>query len=538
MIDRIKNILGDLYKESYSKYPISNLCVLIMTLCLMFEFGMNNIMVIMGFFFIGCYFIEVGNRKNKLYYVVSFIISLLFWIVLKYFKLFVFYDFISKLAITYILCLILYTLYKSYKNSQKDFSQYLENVFRASVKLSFVYSLLALCILFIISIFNFLIIDIIDDDIIVDIEIFLCGMYYFSNLLRIFRGDNNNEGVFFKNLLRKVLNPLLYVSIIIIYLFIIRLFFDGGLEEDYVFYIVSYLFLYGAPLILMSESYKENSILDKINKYSSYLFIPFVLLQIYLLFIKYSSYGITEEVYLSILIIIFEIFYLFYNVLKKDVGNLFIVVIIMVIVTFIVPFINIDDLVLYSQYSNLEIYKNKTVYTENEMDKIYNSYSYLKYNDSEYMIKLNLTDEDIKIIKSFDKDNYIYDDDLIVDDYDYIDAYWDGVLNISGYDELHNVSINGYDLQLKFIDKLIVSYDNKSVEFDFKDLYNNYYMNKDNLDNFFESNNIILLDDKYKLILSKISISYKNGLISGYNINGYLLVNNHDTNDLSDEVKE
>lgn len=525
LINKFFNNVKVIFRESFINYPLTNISIFIITFFFMFFDNLNffdDVLSIFLFFSFGCYFIET-KKINKIYYIISFVVSILLWLFLENNILDNYFD---KVALVYISVLFIYSIYNNYLNSGKNFPQYLENVFRGFFKLSFSYLILALSIFSVLSIFNELIFDLFADDIISDIEIFLLGVYYFSNVICIFRGINNNEGTFFKSLIRKIVNPLLYITLVIIYLFIIRLFIDGNIDEDYVYYIVSYLFLFGVPIIMMCSSYEDNNMLDKINSYSSYLFIPLVLLQLYLIICNINLYGINDSNYLWVMIIILEIFYLIFDFKKIDYGNLLIVISIIVIITYIVPFINLDDLVLRSQYNNLKLYKVKNEYSEIEKIRIYNAYDYFRYYKPDYISELGITDNDIKIIKTFDE-NYV--DYEVSDKYDSMNTYNYNIeeIDISGYDKLYNISIDKYNLNIEYIDKLIVNYNNKYVEFDFYEYYNNYYIRKDNYQKFkdyFINNNTIILGEQYKLILTRVDVSYVNGMITGYNIDGYLLV--------------
>ena len=52
----------------------------------------------------------------------------------------------------------------------------------------------------------------------------------------------------------------------------------------------------------------------------------------------------------------------------------------------------------------------------------------------------------------------------------------------------------------------------------------NILINKNNIINYFKDNNIILVGDEYKIILSNYIVDLKNDNVTSYEVDGYLLV--------------
>jgi len=528
MINKFVNYVKNMLRESYSNFPITNGCILLITLCLIFNNLIENeLFMAICVFSLGSYYIEtksLSKKNNIILYIISFLISLFFYIVAVKEITPSFYNFTGKLLITYILTISIYSIYNNYKSSEKNFSQFLENIFRGILKLSFIYGIFALSVYIIILVFNYLIIDIISYNLVEDIEYLILGMYYISNMTYVLKGNNNNEGTFFKTLIRNILNPLYYIALMIVYLYIAKLFFEGTKLTNNIFYVVLWVFIIGIPLILMCSNYKENKLFDKINNCSSFIFLPLLFFQLYLFFHQLYLFGLNEEIYRWGIIIILEISYLYDSFRKRDFGNLLIISIIVIIITILAPFINIEDLTTYSQYKNLEIYKKQNTFTDIEKNKIFNAYDELFYNSKgkKYINKLNLTEADIEIIKSFNKNHNEYID---YDDYSSISVYKElDFIDISGYDKMYEVNISENNININYINKISVNYENEEVEFDFYDTYIGYYNNKENIEKYFKNNNTIYASDQYKLIITAVYIEYKNNLIYRYDLDGYLLV--------------
>lgn len=527
----IKNIIinvKELFKKTIENFPFTNICVFIMTIFTILDMDiyfsnefMEKIYMFFGTLAIGTYFVET-KKINKIYYIIPIIIST-FWVTVYEVNLNVeVEELILRILYTYLISSIIYSIYNNYKNVKKEFGEYLEDVFKGVIKLSLVYGILALSILIIGIIFNFLIIDLSDFKLIEKIEIFIFGVYYISNILYVLKGEDNSESIVIKGIIRKVLTPLVYISFAIIYMYLFKIIISGIEENSEVFYIIAFLFAVDVPILLMSSSYKENKFIDKINKYSSFILIPFIMIQIYALFNEIYYRGIETETYMWIMIIIFESFYLICNILKKDYGNLFKIAIVMTIIGIICPFINAEDISFYSQYNNLNLYNENTTYNEIQKTRIYNAYQYINNSkfEEKYFNELDISEEDIERIKAFD-DSYI--EEQVKDVYYTIRANYDDVINIDGYTNLYNVRIYNDKPRADYIDEITIKYNNSQNKFQFYNYYISYYRNKENIEEYFKNHNEIILDENYKLILTYLRISYINDEIDDYEMKGYLL---------------
>ena len=190
---------------------------------------------------------------------------------------------------------------------------------------------------------------------------------------------------------------------------------------------------------------------------------------------------------------------------NKHIEKLVFVFIIILNISLLAPYINMDKLSIISQYHNLKIYTSKKELNEKDKVKISGAYYYLRGVEDKIIDNL-LTKEDINNILSFNEKKY-YDDE-------YYHAMVNDI-NISGYDKLNEVNIYEYDINN------IIKYNDITI--DISHIINNDTLN--NFENYIKNNNEIIIDNKQKLVIKSISINY-NKYTNEYkylSIEGYLL---------------
>jgi len=341
-------------------------------------------------------------------------------------------------------------------------------------------------------------------------------------------------GKFSKIVIKYVLGTLVIIAFAIIYLYIGKIIILRDIPSNEIFRILATLFIIGLPIWTMSKSFENNEMIDKINRKLPILFIPFIFLQIYSIGVRIANNGFTEARYICVMLIIFEIIYIaIYMKNSKNVSKILWVFVTLLIISVLIPFINMFKVSEFSQYNNLKIYKEKTEYTEEEKEKISGAYRYLRYSESGYKyIEKLLNEEDIERIKKFDNRYSYY--------YDYSEAkentktYLSGSasinsIDISGYNTLYCVSYNSnYSAQhkneaFKYL-QFIIRYEGRTVNLDLTEAFNNYINNYYTYE-YFENNNEIVIDDLRKIIITSYSMRYDQatGEVDNCTISGYLL---------------
>jgi len=327
-----------------------------------------------------------------------------------------------------------------------------------------------------------------------------------------------------------VLGTLVIIAFAIIYLYIAKIIILRDIPSNEIFRILASLFIIGLPIWTMSKSFDNNDLLDKINRKLPILFIPFIFLQIYSIGVRIANNGLTEARYMCVMLIIFEIIYIaIYMKNAKNIGKILWIFVALLVISVLVPFINMFKVSESSQYNNLKIYKEKTEYTEKEKDKILGAYRYLRYSESgdKYIEKL-LTEEDIEKIEQFNDRYYKYE----YNDYEekntreYLSRSENVKnINVSYYNTLYKIDYvtSNYDKDSKRL-SFAIQYGGRMTSLDlteiFEDYIENYYYY-----NYFKENNEIILNNLTKLIITSYSMSYDKvtGEIYYCDFSGYLL---------------
>ncbi len=524
--ENLKSIYS-LFRKSVERFPVTMITIFIITIISAINLNNNffsnhvisNINSFAIIFSITTFLLETCNvkklHKKIAFYVIAGIISGIFVYGLNEIK----YDFIPRLITCYCLSISILAIFLNFKKSDKPFDVYITRVFLNILKSGIVYVILAIGSAIILLIFISLILNNVGYSLLLRVEILLLGIYYIPAIIYSFYNVDSETGKFSKVLIKYILNTLVIMAFVIIYMYIAKIIFLGAIPSNQIFRILACLFILGCPIWTMASSFKDEDTVNKINKWLPILFIPFIILQIYSIGIRISNNGFTELRYLCVMLIIFEIIYvIMYLKNKEKIGNVLIALIAIIIISTIIPYINMFKVSELSQYNNLKLYKQKSSYTAKEKDKIYGAYIYLKGND-----KINdlLTQKDIETIRSF-SDNSKYDTIKYI--YGYSNSNY---INTKGYSRMYFIdAINGEENLNDAFEN--IEFESKGgIEFklNLSNELKNYIYNSDNIDEYMEENNEIYINEYRKIIIESISIAYDeaNELVKNYRITAYLL---------------
>ena len=544
--EKFKNI-PQLIKKIFEKFPLTILAIVLFTMfsaiVMDTEFIepniFENIMFFTIYFVSGSFLAESilnKNDKKKIgAYIVSAIISIVFVVLqninseaenIEYI--------ISKILICYISTLWILSVYFNFKKSEKDFKEYILKVFINIVKTSVIYGVLSIGTVMVSSIFVYLIWEDLGYTLVTRLETILLGFYYIPKLLYCLVDTDGEIHTFFKGLIKYVLTSLVIISFIIIYMYIIKILVLRDMPRNQIFRILSALFIIGMPIWTMMQHFKDESIWSKISEKLPIAFIPFILLQIYTIGIRIINNGFTPFRYVCVALILFEIAYVIIYIIKKEKLELLLLVLnAIIIVSIIVPGINMFKISNMSQAHNLKIFKNKSDYTDEEKEKIYGAYKYLKYSEGgeKYIDKI-LQDEDVERIKTFSKSKV---NNKILDT-QYIQANLDiEKINIEGYSKFYLVHANkrSVDINIKEAFKS-VNLETGNLEYSIEanltsqfEKYVNIYISTgvNEMQQYFKENNEIEIDSNKKFIIKSFYLRYNEDtkIIENYSINGYVL---------------
>ncbi len=544
--EKFKNI-PQLIKKIFEKFPLTILAIVLFTMfsaiVMDTEFIepniFENIMFFTIYFVSGSFLAESilnKNDKKKIgAYIVSAIISIVFVVLQNINSEAENIEYIlSKILICYISTLWILSVYFNFKKSEKDFKEYILKVFINIVKTSVIYGVLSIGTVMVSSIFVYLIWEDLGYTLVTRLETILLGFYYIPKLLYCLVDTDGEIHTFFKGLIKYVLTSLVIISFIIIYMYIIKILVLRDMPRNQIFRILSALFIIGMPIWTMMQHFKDESIWSKISEKLPIAFIPFILLQIYTIGIRIINNGFTPFRYVCVALILFEIAYVIIYIIKKEKLELLLLVLnAIIIVSIIVPGINMFKISNMSQAHNLKIFKNKSDYTDEEKEKIYGAYKYLKYSEGgeKYIDKI-LQDEDVERIKTFSKSKV---NNKILDT-QYIQANLDiEKINIEGYSKFYLVHANkrSVDINIKEAFKS-VNLETGNLEYSIEanltsqfEKYVNIYISTgvNEMQQYFKENNEIEIDSNKKFIIKSFYLRYNEDtkIIENYSINGYVL---------------
>lgn len=490
------------------------------------------------YFSAGAFFTEaIFNNKEKtsiVFYILFSLAAIAFIVIQEMAWGAQFLDIWWKFIVCYISTLVIVGVYFLAKKSNKDFPEYMLKLVINWTKTSVVYWILAIGIAIISSIFIYLILDGDGYSLILRLELILVGIYYFPKMLYSFVDIENEVNNFFKGLIKYVLNSLVIIAFAIIYMYIVKILILRDMPKNQIFRILSALFVVGMPIWTMVSYFKDESFLHKISVKLPLAFIPFIFLQIYTIGLRISEYGLTPSRYMCVALIIFEIIYTLVYILKKQkIGGLLLVFNAMIIISILVPRINMFKTSDLSQAKILQMYNDKKDLSDEEKEKIYGAYEYLTDSeDGEKYINDILTKKAIEEVKEF----YAITKDNEISKVEYISYYGDlEEINIKGYSTLKCVRAYDYAYNAKKSVKECFSnlkignsqhdyYITVDLEDTIEEYIENYLENSVEFYEYFESNNEIKFDDK-KLIIKRLDIDYIKDTekIKTYSIEGYLL---------------
>lgn len=531
-------------KKVFEKNPVTIISILLfsaftaiaMDTELITDEWWQNIILFTLYFVSGTFLVEAFFDKNNSKKVISCVISAVIAIVfvVLHNHAIEMETILWKIEVCYVVTLWILSIYFRFKKTKKDFTEYFLKVSVNILKTSIIYGVLATGITIVSSIFVYLIWEEIGYTLIARLQIILVGFYYIPKLIYCLTDVEGEVNVFFKGLIKYVLTGLVMISFVIIYMYMIKILILRDMPKNQIFRILSALFIVGMPIWTMMQYFKDESLWYKISLKLPVAFIPFILLQIYTIGIRIADNGVTPLRYLCVALVVFEIIYSLIYILKKEkIEILLLIFNAIVIVSLIVPGINMFKISDVSQAQNLKIFKNKSDYTEEEKEKIYGAYRYLKYSEKgEEYINQILDEEDIQEIKAFypskiNKNNsefkYINASAHIerIDVREYSDLYF-----ITSSSRSNNKSLEETfkEVELKYEDS------EDTIEIDvLKEMkeYINIYMDsgKEELKKYFEAHHEIEIDDSKKIMIKSFYLNYHSDskVVSNYSIKGYLL---------------
>ena len=471
-IKKIFNKLGKKYTNYSKKFILTNIFVLLFTLYLMIIGPSESTKYIIERIFIllisSSLLIEVSidkkYKKRIPLYLLSVLLSIVIPLLLNPDNNILMFIYVGVVGI--LLSLSLYVFIKKAGKIENYFCHVFYNLF----KVELFTMILTIGFGAIYAVAQILILEGYDIEFYSKIIYFLMGAYYIPFTIISFDDVKDDIPDIIHTLINRVLLILLDLSYLIITIYMILMLVRFRIPKNEVFLVVTSLFLFTIPMVVMLSNYKGK--MEKLNvKIIPYIFIVALLVQIYSLFIRITTYGMTEFRYIGIYIILFEVVALFLLLFKnkKYFKYTFLSIPIFIFIMFIMPFVNIYEAPIYMQINRLEgVWKEDTLtseFTSLERQKIKDIYEYLKEHDdvNRYMPKY-LTMETINEYLMNSRSKYEGEEARF---FEYQREA--GRIDVNGYSSLEDYefnanTINIADLKIEVDDEEIVIY-NELVDF-------------------------------------------------------------------------
>lgn len=253
----------------------------------------------------------------------------------------------AKFFIGYLLLLCLAIIYYAYKKSGLRFEEYVLKVFFNLMKTLIVYYILFLGCSLLYAISDTLFFDGYETGVI-DLEIMVVlvtGLYLAPKCILAINDVQNEPGVFLRTIVKYILSVISICAIVIVYVYVLEIIIRWEMPSNEVFSIVSALFCFGMPVWIMANYYKDDSRYSFLLSILPYIFAPLICLQIYSIGTRIAQYGMTQERYLGIMLIIFEFGVLLiwrFRAMRRERMIPFLGM--LVVVSVFIPMLNMDGL--------------------------------------------------------------------------------------------------------------------------------------------------------------------------------------------------
>lgn len=435
-------------------------------------------------------------------------------------------------------------------NRQKiSFHEYLARVIFGLLRAVGLFLTLYIAVVLLLELFDNLIVSIEYWDVLTDIEIIIAGLIYFPVCLVTLVKTEEENAKFTKAIVTYAFMPCVMIAMAIIYIYIIKIFVTWEIPSNEIFYICSVLFAIGAPIWTMAYAFTKDkkTIYAKMIKYAKYIYAPFICLEIYAVGVRVYEYGITEDRYIAIVFILFQIIYELWELIliayfkfkKKEQQHVFgkyyeymiLVLVAFAFIGFLFPGINAS---FTSYLSQREKFKNNK---ESNVIEACEAYYYLKGNPyGKSWLEKNCTKGELAILqnKYYDKINNTKDEYKLEWNYVYVrynsSDNMDEGYDISGYNKLYEVVCGYYNEDYTYEDCKSMSVkigEKEYTNIDITDCLTYYTEIDENLEQYSEKDKIyrIDIDENHVFYVTYINFEYIEGLtrIKELSINGYVL---------------
>ncbi len=338
----------------------------------------------------------------------------------------------------YFVVIFLWVLRNRYKESGYSAEKYFVSVFSQNIQLGIAWGILALGILILTLIFDELIISPDFSGYFVP-QVLIFGLYVVPCMMMNVTDVKEEIGKFFENLIKYVLLILTIIGAAIIYIYIVKTIITG-IPSNEIFAIASALFFVAIPVGFACTAFEKDTLLQKIAYILPYIYAPFIILQIYSIFVRIEEYGVTQSRYMGVVLIVLEILYtIVYALGRKHIDKLLLIMMAITVVITLVPGINVNAASRRSQMKCFaEFIENGLPDSKEECARITGAYYYLRSEYGTDYVNDMLTNEQIDELESLDV-NVMHHESLSC--YMHSD---ESSINIRGFDTLTRFNVVFY----------------------------------------------------------------------------------------------
>lgn len=338
----------------------------------------------------------------------------------------------------YLIVVIFGIIFFLYKKSKDTFEKYMARACWSCVRAGLLYMIVAIGLLFIQLIFEYLITDEAELGILQWLAFGVVG--YPAFLLALSKPKEKLDK--FESAITAFVTPLLlFTGMVIAYVYIIKILITWTFPSNEAFTVMTSIFGAGVFVWTMGQGISEGKI-KKALDIMPLLFTPFIVMQIMCLYMRVSEYGITASRYYGIILVVFEIIYtaasFFFHFKKKNCGFVLIPMIVAaIIIAQHAPFINVFASVYRSQVKVVEKYMYEEDHGGVDIHTAQSSFRVLEWSagrqGKEYVEDLRDNgDEELYEALSGDNDRIYSNDGEVLDRYIHGSALVEDI-DISGY---------------------------------------------------------------------------------------------------------
>lgn len=341
----------------------------------------------------------------------------------------------SHWTLAYVIILTVLGVYRNYRNAGLPFNEYWIRVQHELARLAIICGITSAGIALVMSTFVTLILNGEHFMLVLRAEFLVIGILFGSGLLDALIKLDRELPRFFIFIIKYLLTGLLLAAFAIIYGYILKIVITRVVPSNEIFRILAGLFLIGLPIWTYIGTFKPDHWFIRVGVKLPYIFIPFLFLQGYAIRERIAAFGMTPLRYACLTLMLFEVTYIIvYAVRRRETGIMLPVTAVLVVISLVVPGINMYDVANHSQKAIFDrsIAADFDTISAEDQSSLAGSYYYLAGNAAGKAMLQDVDPLKIEAIKAsgltgnleYDQNLYVYYDFPVRD------------IPISGYEQM------------------------------------------------------------------------------------------------------